>query len=125
MNLFAPEAENDPALFFEYAIYFLITFYVSFYLGNPELSVGLNVVFAVLPIVSVPKFAITEYSDLLANESNVGFTRNILDILAVTKAPGPEFFSEIHFNFRILGTDTGHIIVNLFWSFRHNRAIMC
>lgn len=61
------------------------------------LRIGLEIVFAVLPIILMSELAIAEHSDLLPDEGDVRFARNIVDILTVTKSAGPKFFSEFYF----------------------------
>lgn len=103
---------------------FLIAFYVPLYLRNPELSAGFDVVLTVLPVIPVPELTVAEHGDLLPDECNVWFSRDVLDILAVTKAAGPEFFPEFHLYFGVLTADTGHIVVDLFGRFYHCNAFI-
>lgn len=86
LNLFSPEAEDDPALFLEYLVDLPITFYVPFDFRNPEFPARLDIFFAVLPVVPVPEFAIAEHGDLLSDEGYVGFSWNGFDVFAVAKA---------------------------------------
>ena len=67
----------------------------------------------------MPEFAVTEYGNLLSNECDVWFTWDVFNILTITESTRPELFSEFHFNFGVLATDTRHIVMDLFRSFLH------
>ena len=85
MNLFSPEAENNPTLFLENLVYLPIAFHVPFDLGNPEFPAGLDILFAVLPIITMPEFTIAEHCDLLSDEGNVWFAWNCFDVFTVAE----------------------------------------
>ena len=43
----------------------------------------MNIIFSLLPIIAVPKFTVTENSDLLSDKSNVGMSKHCLNIFSV------------------------------------------
>ena len=73
LNLFSPKAEDNPALFLEHLVDLPIAFDIAFNLGNPEFSVGYDVIFTMFPVISVPELAVAKYCDLFSDEGDVWF----------------------------------------------------
>ena len=86
LNLFSPEAENNPALLLKHLVDFLIAFHVTFNLGNPEFPTGFDVIFPMFPIITVPELTVAEHSDLFSDEDNIRFSWNSFDVLPVMEA---------------------------------------
>ena len=86
LNLFSPKAENNPALFFEYLVDFPIAFHIPLDLRYPKISMGLDIVFAMFPVIPVPELAVAEYGNFLSDKNNVRFTWNRFDVFTITKA---------------------------------------
>lgn len=79
--MLAPEAEDDPSLLLQHFVDFPVALHVPLDLGYPELSASLDVVLAMLPVVSVPELAVAEHGDFLSDERNVRFAGTVLTFL--------------------------------------------
>ena len=93
LNLFTPEPDYNPSVLGKDRIDLRIPFHITFNLGDPIIAIGLNLLFTVIPIETMPEFRIAEDSDLLTDKSNVRLTRNRFYIFTIAKASGPQFFA--------------------------------
>lgn len=122
LDFFPPEPQDYPSLFLELLVDFLIPLNVTLYLCDPEVPILLDVLFVVLPVVPVPELAVAEHGHLLPDEHDVGLSGDVLDVLPVTQASGPELFPEQNLDLRILAADTGHVVVDLLGRLLHVRV---
>src|SRR5690554_4874197 len=88
---------------------FSVSLHVSFYLGDPEGPVGLNVFYAVLPVMTVPEGAINKNQQFVFDKSDVRFARELTFIAAVTEASIPDGFFEEFLGFGVVPFDFSHV----------------
>lgn len=113
---FPPETDHSVTHFLECLVEFQIALYIAFYLGEPVFPSCSDTVLLILPIVTVPKFGIAEDRDLLSLERDVGFAGQILAVLTIVYASGPQFLTQDYLNLRVLVTDRFHVGSTLFGS---------
>lgn len=85
LNLLSPKTKNNPTLFFENSIDLRITLHVALYLRYPEFLARLDIILAMLPIVTMPEFTVAKHCNLLSDEGYIRLSRNSFDILPVMK----------------------------------------
>jgi len=114
--MIAPESENDPSVGTQSFVDLFITLYITLYLGDPELTVGMDLLLPALPIVSMPELAVAEDGDLLTDECNVRMTLDTFAVLTIAEASGPKLLAQHQLDGRVPGTDGLHVPVTLLGS---------
>ena len=96
-NLFAPESDDSPPILFEYFVNFAIPLDITLDLRDPVFAIGMDFVFSVFPIITVPEFAVAENGYFFPDEYDIRVARYEIAILPVPDTSGPEFFSQQQF----------------------------
>ena len=97
---------------------FPVPLHVSFNLGDPEGSVGLDFFSAGPPIMAVPKGAIDENQQFVFNKGDIRFSRKLPLIATITEACIPNGFFEKYLGLGVVPFDFGHVARPLFGSIK-------
>lgn len=120
-----PKTKNRPSFLCQSCGNFNISLHISLNFGNPKFSARLNVIFLVIPIVSMPKFTVTKHGNLFADKNNIRLSEYFLRIFLIAQASCPKLFTQEQLNFRIFILNSLHIFSTLlFCMIIHNFCIL-
>ncbi len=88
-NVIPPETNYRPTFGFKFRRYLSIAPHITFNFRYPKFLMGLKVSLSFFPIVSMPKFTVTENSYLFSDEHNIWLSEYAVHVLPVTKTARP------------------------------------
>ena len=113
----APKPQYRPTRRLKFSCDFSIPIYGLFNLGNPEITIALNFVLSIFPIVSMPEVPVTKNSDFSRRKSYIWLSEDgFIVTLKCRYTVANKLFSHLLFKSSVAIAHTAHIVPDFFFT---------
>lgn len=105
-----------PARFFEFTVFFLVSYSIFFKLISPESNSTFRHVGIFAVRMSMPETAVNKYGCSIFGENNIGFSRQIFPVKPESIAHPVKQGSNNQFRFCVLAFNARHVPASLFFT---------